>query len=234
MRVAMVSAGLHGLGYAISQVLREDQYQVSVSTTKAGTSSKTADVPGLVHYGTITDPGEADQWVDRVAKQWGRIDVLVNNLGPYLWDYPMIAHTNAKDWNFILQTNLTSAFQLIQAVIPIMRRQGGGAIVNVGFVGAGQDQGWALRGAYAAAKSGLASLTRTVALEEQRHGITCAMVCPSDIQGPDKETWTPSAEKFRLSPTGYDVARIIAFLADPRSLYLSGNIIELAPPLSPP
>ncbi len=233
MRVAMVSAGLHGVGYAISEVLREGQYRVSVSTTQTPENVEAVNAPWLTHHGDLTVSGDSAHWVDKVMQEWGRIDLLVNNLGPYLWDYPTIAQTETRDWNFVLQTNLTVAFELTKAVVPIMRRQGGGAIINLGFVGAGTDQGWALRGAYAVAKSGLASLTRTIALEEQRHGITCAMVCPSDIRGASKESWTPPVEeKPYRDPIGYDVARVVVFLADPLSRNLSGNVIELAPRLS--
>ena len=229
--VAMVSAGIHGIGRSISHALHEDGYWVSASTTKA-TSLEGEKPPQLEPYVLKpTDEGAGTQWVDEVIRLQGRIDVLVNNLGPYLWDYPAVADTSDSSWEFILQSNLTLSFQLVKAVIPYMRQQGGGAIVNIGFVGATASQGWPLRGAYAAAKSGLASLTKTIAQEEQPYGISCAMVCPSDVRGPNKEADGLDISKRLRPPSGCDVARIVAFLAQPESFYLSGNVIELAPPV---
>lgn len=229
-RVAMVSAGLHGLGRAISEALANDGYRVWATTTDP---SITVSAPATPYRWDLADPHRAQQWIDEVRSQESRIDVLVNNLGPYLWDYPAVRETDEDAWNFILDTNLTLAYQLSRLVLPVMRSQKAGTIINIGYVGAGTARGWRLRGAYAAAKSGLASLTRTIALEEQSHGITCAMICPSDIRDGDKETAVSNSERLR-PPTGHDVARLVPFLADPASFYLSGNVIELAPRWDPP
>lgn len=228
-RVAMVSAGLHGIGWAITGALITQGYQISASTTQAD-----VEPPDRVEsfVWDLHDAHAPYQWIRQVMANWHRIDVLVNNVGPYLWDYPRVAETDRDDWNFIVESNLTLAYELSRHAIPIMRQQGGGAIINIGYVGAGSARGWKLRGAYSAAKSGLASLTRTIAIEEQSHGISCTMICPSDIRDGDKEVQSESTTRVRL-PTGHDVARLVTFLADPASMYLSGNVIELAPRLTP-
>ncbi len=229
--VAMVSAGIHGIGLAISRALHEDGYWVSASTAKPEPIEHNK-MPDLdVHLWQPTQPDAAQQWVDEMMRAQGRIDVLVNNLGPYLWDYPAVADTSDESWDFILRSNLTLSFQLAKAAIPHMRQQGGGVIVNIGCVGASLSRGWPLRGAYAAAKSGLASLTKTIAAEEQPYGISCAMVCPSDIRGTHKEIVEGDMKNRLRSPNGGDVARVVAFLAQPESFYLSGNVIELASPV---
>jgi 3-oxoacyl-[acyl-carrier protein] reductase len=226
-RVAMVSAGLSGLGLAISRDLSDHRYRVSAATS----SGRAAEAESMQAFAWApSEAGAGRAWVAHVMKEWERVDVLVNNLGPYLWDYPRVADTDQAAWKHMLDTNLTVAFELIQAVIPIMRQQGGGAIINLGFLGAGMSRGWPLRGAYAAAKAGLASLTRTVALEEQHHGISSVMVCPSDIRGPYKEMTKGLVEGNQAVLSGYDVARVVSFLAEPASRALSGNVIELAAP----
>src|SRR5690606_18193589 len=83
--------------------------------------------------------------------------------------------------------NLSSVFYLAKELIPSMREHGWGRIINFGFNQASQAPSWVHRSAFAAAKVGLVSLTKTLALEEAEHGITVNMICPGDIVGENKE-----------------------------------------------
>lgn len=107
----------------------------------------------------------------------GHVDILVNNAG--MGYTAELADTSLDDWQSVLNLNLTSPFQCIQAVLPGMRSQGRGSIINVVSVGGRQVFGqW---GAYCTSKFGLMALTKTLAIEERTHGIRVIAICPGAV-----------------------------------------------------
>ena len=220
--VALVTAGARGLGRAVTDALIASGYRVLVTTSRAEGVRLPADNARLL-VTDLQDKDDAGRAVSSAIQAWGSLHLLVNNLGPYLEE--SVAHTKPESFDHVVRANLAVPFGLAAAAIPFMRAGGGGTIINIGAVGAGAARGWRRRGAYMAAKSGLASLTRTIAREERRHGIAAMMVSPSNIEDPDKEMAAPST--WERPPMGGDVARLVVFLADPASFYLSGNVIEL-------
>ncbi|MCL8207687.1 MAG: SDR family NAD(P)-dependent oxidoreductase [Actinomycetia bacterium] len=230
MRVALVTAGARGLGRAVAEVLRDHGYTVAVTTRRADEGVRAwarADArhpEALVVPWDPLAPDAGPDPVEVVLDRLGRLDVLVNNAGPYVRDPVGVGETSDAMFDAMFLGNVTAPFRLIRRALPAMRAARYGRIVNVGFVGAGQAAGWAQHGAYAAAKAALASLTRTVALEEARWGITCNMVCPSDIKGAAKEA--PQGEG--PEPTGGDVAHVVRFLLDERSRFLTGQVVEVS------
>jgi 3-oxoacyl-[acyl-carrier protein] reductase len=230
MRVALVTAGARGLGRAIADGLRDQGYRVAVTTRQPDPAisdwarGRDGRPDVLVLRWDPLAPDSRPDPVETVLDRLGRCDVLVNNAGPYVWEPIAVGETPDDLFSAMFVGNLTAPFRLIRRVLPAMRAARYGRIVNVGFVGAGQAAGWAQHGAYAAAKAALASLTRTVALEEARWGITCNMVCPSDIKGPAKEAPQGSGPE----PTGGDVAHVVRFLLDERSRFLTGQVVELS------
>jgi NAD(P)-dependent dehydrogenase (short-subunit alcohol dehydrogenase family) len=138
------------------------------------------------------------------------IDILVNNAGMgytgNLMDTPL------EDWQTVLDLNLTSPFQCIQAVLPQMRSQRRGTIVNV-ISGAGR-QAFPQWGAYCASKFGLMGLTKTLAQEERAHGIRAIALCPGPVNTPLWDTETVQADFDRsLMLTAEDVAEVIVHTA---------------------
>lgn len=232
--VVMISAGLRGLGKAMTVAFAEEGYRVAVTTRSPEGADLALDPAKFDTYiSPLTAIEDGDLWIRHVIERWGQVDVLINNLGPYLFELPTVVDTTNDEWAEVLTGNLTIPFSLARTVIPTMRRQGFGRIINIGFVGAGQARGWVGRGAYAAAKAGLASLTRTIAAEEHGHGIASMMICPSDIRHDNKEkTDLPPLSQFPRPPVGGDLARIAVFMADRASSYLNGSIVELANPVS--
>lgn len=230
MRVALVTAGVRGLGRAIADVIRDQGYVVAVTTRRPDAAVEDWARPDGGRPEALVlrwDPLAADASpdpVEVVLDRVGRLDVLVNNVGPYVREPVAVGETPDDMFAAMFAGNVTVPFRLIRRVLPAMRAARYGRIVNVGFVGAGQAAGWAQHGAYAAAKAALASLTRTVALEEARWGITCNMVCPSDIKGPAKE----ASQGAGPEPTGGDVAHVVRFLLDERSRFLTGQVVELS------
>jgi 3-oxoacyl-[acyl-carrier protein] reductase len=139
-----------------------------------------------------------------------------------------------EEWNYLMNGNLNAIFYLSKLIIPIMRKQNWGRIITLGYDRVETAPGWKHRSAFGAAKTGLASLTRTIALEEAEYGITANMVCPGDIVNEWKERniadsvnrQSGSAPVGREG-TGEDIARVIAFLTDEQSDFITGTIIPI-------
>lgn len=115
-----------------------------------------------------------------------------------------------------------------------MRENHWGRIINIGFDRAENSPGWKYRSAFAAAKTGLVSLTKTLAIEEAEHGITVNMICPGDISANFKEANIDDVREIKdnYTPvgrpgTGEDIARMIAFLCDKDSDFITGSIIQV-------
>lgn len=106
---------------------------------------------------------------------------MINNAGPYIFERKKLADYTDDEWYGMLEGNLSAVFHLFKAVIPIMRKQQFGRIITYGFQGAAHAPGWLHRSAFGAAKVGLASLTKTIAIEEAEFGITANMVCPETL-----------------------------------------------------
>ncbi len=125
-------------------------------------------------------------------------------------------------------------FHMLKKVIPIMRKQQYGRIITYGFQGASNAPGWLYRSAYAAAKVGLVSLMKSIAVEEAENGITANMVCPGDITGEMKEATIAEARRVNdnktpigRSGTGEDIARTVLFLCDDNADMITGAVMEV-------
>ncbi len=130
--------------------------------------------------------------------------------------------------------NLSSVFYLLKSIIPLMREQQYGRVVAFGFQNASDAPAWQDHGPFAAAKVGLVSLIKTLALEEARHGITANVICPGIIL-PDMKTatikeaslQTKHRTPFGRSVTGEDIARAVAYLCDEYSQMVTGSVLDL-------
>ncbi|WP_110112328.1 SDR family oxidoreductase [Bacillus sp. CGMCC 1.16541] len=188
----------------------------------------------LALQGDISSFSDCERMVEVVKEHFGRIDVLINNAGPYVFERKAMVDYDVDEWNYLINGNLNAVFYLCKLIVPIMREQKWGRIVNFGFDRAETAPGWVYRSAFAAAKVGLVSLTKTMALEEGKHGITVNMVSPGDITGEWKEADIESAQHTTepYTPvgrvgTGEDLSRVIAFLCDDKSDFMTGNVIPV-------
>lgn len=179
----------------------------------------------------VSRPADVERLMDAVAGRDGTLTVLVHSAGPFVFARKRLADYTDEEWREMQDGNLSSAFYLIRRAIRLMRPQGFGRIVTVGFQHVESSPGWVYRAAYAAAKTGLASLTRSVALEERENGITANMICPGDIRSGDKEaespdTFGPLGAPGARSPVGGDLARIVSFLVSPDAQFVTGNVLS--------
>ena len=240
-RHALITAGTKGLGRKVTEQFLQNGYSVTVnfrSDEQAVTQLKKE----LRQYesnlffvkGDVTKKEDCKHLIQQSIERFGRIDCLINNAGPYIFERKKLADYNDEEWEEMISGNLSGVFYLFKEAIPYMREQKYGRIITYGFQGAGGAPAWIHRSAFAAAKVGLVSLTKTIAIEEAEYGVTANMVCPGNILGQMKEATIEEARKIQdehtpigRSGTGEDIARIIAFLCEENSDMITGSIVEV-------
>jgi 3-oxoacyl-[acyl-carrier protein] reductase len=179
----------------------------------------------------ITQGPRAEQLIKTVADRYGRVDVLVNNVGDFRWG--TLAESSLEEWNSIFNSNVSTVFYMCRAALPFMRKGRWGRIINLGAVGAERAFGQAKISAYAAAKAAVVAMSRSLALEEAKNGITVNVVNPSSID--EKDLTLEEARKLRDArypigrpPTVEDVAAAIAFFASEEAEYVTGQVINVS------
>ncbi|MGG5253946.1 SDR family oxidoreductase [Neobacillus sp. SM06] len=240
-KIALITGGSAGIGKRTAYYLAKQGYQLAINYRQSESEASSLAKHLTDTYGTKNDCFQADianekeciRMVEQVLSVFSSIDILIHNAGPYIHQPKKMTEYTFEEWNYLMNGNLASAFFLAKLIIPHMREKKWGRVITFGFDRVETAPGWIYRSAFAAAKTGLASLTRTIALEEAENGITANMVCPGDITKEWKEKNIADAVIFdQQTPvgrpgTGEDVARVIAFLADEQSSFITGSIIPV-------
>jgi 2-hydroxycyclohexanecarboxyl-CoA dehydrogenase len=237
-RRALVTGAGQGLGRAIALRLADDGARVAVNDRRhsADLDDVVAASGGVAAVADVSDSKAVSRMIDSVRDAIGPLDVLVANHA-YMSMAPFVDH-DPEDWWRNLEVNLTGTFFLLRAVLPDMRRQGGGRIVIIASEFG--VSGWANATAYAASKSGLISLTKSLGRELGPEGISVNAVAPGIMDTPqldvDAVDAGVSAEEIRRryaaeSPLGRigrpeEVAAVVAFLVSERSAALVGQILQ--------
>lgn len=190
-KVAVVTGAARGTGAAIAGRFHAAGARVVLGDVVDGAGRATAETVGPMASYRHLDVTDSDQWsdlVERTLDEHGRIDVLVNNAG--VLHQGSIENTSEADFRRLLEVNTLGPFLGIRAVVPAMRQQGGGSIVNVGSI----DSLVGMNGltAYCASKFGLRGLSKAAALEVGRDGIRVNSVCPA---GGNPEMYQPWMDK---------------------------------------
>jgi acetoacetyl-CoA reductase len=234
-QVALVTGGGRGIGRAICERLIGRGVRVAAGYSRNADAAqelqqKFPDATISVHQGNIGESDDCERVVGEVMDTYGQLDVLVNNAGITL--DKTVRKMSFDEWNRVLQVNLNGAFYMSSTALPIMLEQGCGRIVNISSVIG--EKGSIGQANYAAAKSGLFGLTMTLALETAKKGITVNAVAPGYIE---TDMFGDVPDKIRESiigqiPTGRlgnpdEVARVVEFLADPESSYITGAIYKV-------
>ncbi len=171
----------------------------------------------------------AKQLIDQTVATLGRLDILVNNTGPFL--VKSVIDTDIDDWRRILDGNLSSAFYCMKYALAVMRAQKSGNIVNLGSLNVETTRGAPTTPAYNAAKTGLVVLSKSVARSEARHGVRCNLVNPGFI-----DTYALSDSDRRELPsliplgslgTAEDIAEAVAFLVSDKARYITGAVLNV-------
>ncbi len=233
-QVALVTGASRGIGRAIAMALAAQGMKViGTATSEAGAAAIGEALGALGGSGLkldVTDGAALDAAIDGIVKQHGGLQVLVNNAG--ITRDTLSMRMKDEDWDAVLDTNLKAVFRASRAAIRPMMKQRYGRIVNItSVVGASGNPGQAN---YAAAKAGVAGMTRSLARELGSRGITVNCVAPGFIDT-DMTHSLPEAQKAALLaqiPAGRlglaaEIAHAVAFLASPLAGYVTGTELHV-------
>ena len=236
-QTALVTGGSRGLGRAICLELARQGADVAFCYAgNAQAAAETAEacralgVRALPLQCDVTDPEQVKAMTDTVVKEFGSLRILVNNAG--ITRDGLLLTMKPEDFHRVLSANLTGSFLCLKAAARVMLKQRYGRVVNISsVVGLHGNAGQAN---YAASKAGLIGLTKSAAKELASRGITVNAVAPGFIDTDMTAAMTPAAREASLAliPAGRlgdpaDVARAVAFLADPQSGYLTGQVLAV-------
>lgn len=233
-RVAIVTGATGGIGGAVVDLFAASGADLVVHGRRADVLQ---DVVSRVRElgrdavavtGNIRNPQTAADVAAAAEEHFGRVDVLVNNAGGNFG--ARLEELSVNAWNAMIEANLSGAFHLATACLPAFRRQGGGAVVNIGSASAGHAH--PLRGAYAAAKAGLASLTRTMAWEwsDLNVRVNClepgaVVTAASRFAADDVEARVARFVAMNRLGRPEDIASVCLFLCSAGAAYLTGQTV---------
>jgi 3-oxoacyl-[acyl-carrier protein] reductase len=239
-KVALVTGGSGGLGRVHGLVLAEHGADVALvynrNEAKANEVGEEIEKKGRKAMAVkidLSDETSVMAGVEKVSKELGTVDILVNNAAQGIVRAITITDMTREDWDADIAVNLTGPFQMIKAVFPGMAEKGWGRIINVSSV-TGTMGGFG-QCSYAATKAALIGLTKTVALEGARKNVTCnAVVLGVFDAGSFYDVAEPFRERIikrvaiRRSGDPRELSEVIAFLASEESSYVTGEAIEVS------
>jgi len=237
-RAVLVTGAARGIGKEIALTFGRAGARVAVSyrTNKLGAERVVNELRAFGAEGwavatDVTDPTRVNELVDSIVRHFGRLDILVNNVGDFEWK-PVMEST-PEEWHAILASNLFSVFYTSKFALPTMRRQRWGRIINLGAVGAERAFGQAKISAYSAAKAGMVAFSRSLALEEARYGITVNVVNPSilddkDLSLEEAERMTDARFPVGRPATAEDVAQAVKFFASEEAAFVTGQVLNVS------
>ncbi len=231
-KTALITGGTRGIGAAIATALQEAGHTVVVTYQGNDEAAKafTQDTQIPARKWDVADFDACEQGIAEVASAFGDIDVLVNNAG--ITRDGMLHKMNPDDWDSVIRTNLTSAFNMTRAVINGMRDRGFGRIIQIASING--QKGQMGQANYAAAKAGLIGFTKSVAQENARKGVTANVVAPGYI-GTDMLSSMPEAvlEKIiaqipvnRLGQAD-EIGKAVAYLASDEAGFVTGSTLSI-------
>ncbi len=230
MKVAVVTGSAHGLGADIAKELAKDGYTLVIhylhsasDALKLLTEIKKVSPKSIAIKADVTSETDVVKMVGQVNGKLGRVDLLVNNVGNFI--YKEFGKTTNAEFRDMIESNLYSTLYVSRAVLPLMRKQKLGTIINVGVVGCERLVIRENSTPYFLAKTGVYVLTKVMAAQEAKHGIRINMISPASMKADifDKSDF-PSG---RVA-TPADVTRALLFLISPGNSYINGANIEVA------
>jgi len=240
-KTALVTGSAKGLGKRTALQLAEqgcnvviNYYESELEAQQVKAQIEQLGVKAITVQADIATTEGVERLADEAERSFGGVDILVNNAGPFVRKRRLFSEYDEETIIRLLHGNLLGVMLLDHRLLPGMRERKWGRIVHFGFGHAGEARAWPHRAVYAAAKTGLVSFTKSLAVEEAPHGITVNLIGPGDIRGVNKERSIAEVEEDydKESPigrpgTGEDVARVVLFLCDRQSNFLTGNVIDV-------
>jgi len=220
-KVALITGASRGIGRAVAEAYAAAGAALALCARSAGELEEVAAALRQVGASVVTvpadvsDAAQVERFVGEGLRTFGRVDVLVNNAGIPGPHVPL-AEVTPADWASVLAVNLTGPFLCTRAVVPGMRRQGGGSIINVSsWLGRNVMEDW---GAYGAAKWGLEGLTRYLALELKRDRIRVNSVSPGMVA--TRMTGFAGDAPERVTP-------LFVYLASDAARHVTGRALDV-------
>ena len=243
-KVAVITGSAQGMGYAIAHALFEEGAKIvitdindeAIEKTVAQFEKEGADVLGIRM--DVSSKVAVAEMVDKVVSQWGRIDILVNNAGGALFTPHRLEEIEEKHWDLVVNVNLKGAFFTCQHVIPVMVKNGGGAIINMSAL-AGHWKASLAGVQYTAAKAGVEGLTRQLANDWGKDKIRVNAVAPTvtmtgdriaslwNQKGKEKQDQILNQIPLRRLSEPAEIASTVVFLASDESSYITGITLDV-------
>ncbi len=238
--VAWVTGSSTGIGRAVAEGLAREGCRVAVhyNSSEGEAREVVNGIEGsggeaMLVGGDVSDGGEVRRMAGEIEDRFGRLDILINNAGSLL-ERRSLEEMTEDLWDRVMEVNLKSVYLCSQAVLPVMKRQGWGRIVNITSVAA-RNGGGPGSVAYATAKGGVSTLTRAIAKELVADNILVNGVAPGVITTPFHDRFTPPDMREKMAgaiPIGREgtpeeTAGAVVFLASSAADYLVGEIIEV-------
>lgn len=234
-KVAIVTGSARGIGFGIAKVLADKGAAVVISDVREEAAKEAAEkinISGGKAIAVACDVSkseDAEKLFKGALDAFGKLDILVNNAGI---NRDMMAHKMTEEaWAAVISVNLTGVYHCIRAVLPYMREREYGRIINISSAG---WQGNIGQANYSAAKAGVIGLTKTIAKENAKKGITCNAICPGFIETtmttsiPEK-AWNIMVSKIPMGYVGKpeDIGKAIAFLASDEASYITAEVLNV-------
>lgn len=225
--VAIVTGGTRGIGLEISKALIADGYKVAAfyHGNEEGAKNFTKATGALAVKADVAKLEECIAAVGKVEKTLGSVSVLINNAG--ITKDGMLHKMSAENWSSVLDTNLTSCFNMCRAVIEGMRERQYGRIINISSING--QKGQLGQANYSAAKAGMLGFTKALALESARKGITVNAICPGYIKtemtdAMDAAVLESIIKQIPLGRMGtpVEIAALVSFLVSKEAAFITG------------
>ena len=235
-KIALVTGSSRGIGKTIALKLAENGADVGINYKSQ--KEKAEEVVSLIQKmgkksksfcADVSDFSQVEKMAKDFLAEFGRIDILVNNVGPFIMK--KLAELSLDEWESMIKQNLTSTFYCCKAFLPQLQKQKSGVIINLGGPNAEKTSGFIYTTPWSIAKTGVVILSKSLAKQEGKNGIRVNVVNPGYIE---TEEYTEEMKKNMPKdvPLGFlgkpeDIAEAVVFLASEKAKYINGAVLNV-------